>query len=165
MGIFDLLADVGLTRRRERREARSASRLLTREMDRAASAIRFAIGENSWGSMNWSAIELKSWPDASKTLAAALTPRRWNSVERAVQSTTELLTVRRDARRIYPNTDGGPEAADRTELERTAEELGDAIVALARVSRWRDPARGIKLDRKLAKKYRAEDGPSPPPLT
>lgn len=163
MGIFDLLADVGLTRRRERREARSASRLLTGEMDRAASAIRFALAENSWGSMNWTAIQLKSWPDGSRTLAAALPPRRWSAVELAAQSTAELSTLRRDARRIYPNADGGPETADRTELERIAKELEDAIVALARVSRWSEPAKRIKLDRRLAEKYRAEDDPSPPP--
>ena len=149
MGVLDLLTNVGLAHRRERRELRGASGLLTREMERAAASIRFALGENSWGSLNWNALVLTSWPDGSQLLAEGLRPDDWAVVEDAARASGELLALRGTDRRILPNADGGPPDADRYELLTTATELEDAVLTLERVSGWSDPANGIRLTREL----------------
>lgn len=149
MGVLDLLTSIGLAHRRERRELRGASRLLTREMERAAASIRFAVGENLWHSLNWDALVLTSWPDGSRLLAEGLRPDDWAVVEVAARASGELLALRETDRRIFPNADGGPPDADRYKLLTTATELEDAVLMLERVSGWSDPANGIRLTREL----------------
>jgi hypothetical protein len=149
MGVLDLLANVGLARRRERRELRGASRLLTREMNRAALSLRFALGENSWGSLDWDALRLTSWAASSQLLAEGLRPHNWAVVEAAARTSADLLAMRGIDRRIFPNADGGPPDADRYELLSAATELEDAVLALESVSGWSDPANGIRLTREL----------------
>lgn len=149
MGVLDLLTNVGLAHRRERRALRSASRLLTREMERAAASIRFALEENSWCSLDWDTLGLTSWPDCSRLLAESPRTDDWTVVEAAARALEDLLPLRGTDRRIFPNADGGQPNADRNELMSAATALEDAVLALERVSRWSDPADGIRLTREL----------------
>jgi hypothetical protein len=118
-------------------------------MDRAASAIRFALGENSWGSLDWDALKLTGWATNSQLLAEGLRPDDWAVVEAAAQTATDMLAMRGLDRQIFPNVDGGPPDADRYELGSAATELEDAVLAHERFSGWSDPADGIRLTRNL----------------
>jgi hypothetical protein len=149
MGFVDVLTSVGLTRRRERRQLLGAARLLMREMDRAAGSIRFALAENSWGSLDWEALRLTSWPDASPELAQNLRSEEWSIVEKAAKTSDDLLAMQGVDRRIFPHAAGGPAQADRYELLSAATELEDAVLALERASGWSEPADGIRLTREL----------------
>ncbi|WCB95688.1 hypothetical protein DSM104299_04437 [Baekduia alba] len=123
-------------------------------MSDARSAIEFALGENSWASLDRDALRLEAWHRNSASFGESLAAQTWTAVQYAAKSTSQILSVSDGVdRRLYPNADGGPHNADRTELESTAEALETALLLLERPSGWSDRAEYVRLKRELEQKY------------
>lgn len=152
-----VLGTIYTARRKEQRDARAASRLLLAELEEARNAIAFALDENDWETLASRPPELPSWARVSQMVAAHVRPKTWRSLagaQRAIELVADVSRSREGSRRIYPDADpDAPGDSDRTELTQAKQEIEEAILALARISRTRDEAAGVRLDRELAEKY------------
>jgi hypothetical protein len=151
-----LVAVVGTVyegRRRERREAKAAARLLLAELGEARRSIAFALGENDWSSLVARPPRLGSWERVSQGVAASVRPAAWRKVSDAARAAELVADVAQSvggSRRIYPDADpDAPGDADRTELVEAQREIEEAILVLAGTSKFRDEQEAIELDRAL----------------
>ena len=144
-------------RRKEKREAKAGARLLLAELDEARGSIAFALGENDWSSLVSRPPRLPSWDRVSQTVAGSVRPATWRKVTSAARAVELIRSVAgsiNGPRRIYPDADPhAPGDADRTELMEAQRDIEEAILALARTSRFSDEAKAIELDHELAERY------------
>lgn len=155
--LIAVLGSIYTARRKERRDARAASRLLLAELEEARNAIVFALDENDWETLASRPPELPSWARVSQMVAAHARPKTWRSLtdaQRAVELVGDVSRSQEGSRRIHPDADpDAPGDSDRTELTQAKHEIKEAILLLARTSRSGDEAAGVQLDRELAEKY------------
>lgn len=147
--LVGVLGTLYIARRRDKRDAKAAARLLLAEFGEVRGWIAFALDENDWDALVSHPPRLPSWDRVSQTVAGYVRPATWETVWDAVQA-VELVAEGSvgGPRRIYPAADPDtPDEADRNELLTAQREIEEAILDLARISKSQDEARAVEFER------------------
>jgi hypothetical protein len=149
--LIGVIGTLYIARRRDKRDAKAAARLLLAEFGEARRSIAFALDENDWDALVSHPPRLPSWDRVSQTVAGYVRPATWKTVRDAVQAVELVAAVSGSVggpRRIYPDADPDvPGEAARTELLTAQREIEEAILDLARISKSQDDARAVEFER------------------
>lgn len=151
-GVLGVLATLALSAWHEVRKIRAAARLLLLDFDGFRASLSFALDENDWAAISHPQdLDVQAWRATATDLGAGLGPRAWDTVASAARDVEQFQRmVERGTQtgRVYPSTDPeAPPSADWDHLIELERNVGNAILALSKVSRWEAPEAMVRLER------------------
>lgn len=155
-GVLGVLATLALSAWHEVRKLRAAARLLLLDLDAFRASLSLALDENDWDAISHPQdLDVQAWRATATDLGAGLGPRAWDTVASAARDVEEfqrMVETRTQKGRIYPSTDPeAPPSADWDHLIELERNVGNAILALSKLSRWETPEAMVRLEREHAR--------------